>query len=375
MIVGVPTEVKDDEYRVGLTPRSVRELVHHGHAVLVQADAGHAIGLFDEDYERMGATIVTAAEDVFADAELIVKVKEPRPAEVAMLRDDQALFTYLHLAPDPGLTKSLTESGAIAIAYETVTDRRGRLPLLAPMSEVAGRMAVQAGAHTLEIAQGGRGVLLGGVPGTLPGNVTVIGGGVVGTNAARVALGMEADVTILDVSLDRLAELDLAFGPALKTVYSTYDAIYEHVQAADLVIGAVLVPGSTTPELVTEDMIKAMHTGAVVVDVAIDQGGCIATSKPTTHSNPTFVKHGVVHYCVANMPGAVARTATFALNNATLPYVLAIANKGVNQALADDLHLRDGLNVYCGHVTQSSVAAATGHAYVDPLEAMKNPLD
>ena len=371
MILGVPREIKTDEYRVGLTPRSVRELTRAGHSVLIEAGAGVAIGLYDSDYQAMGGEAVNDVKEIFQRAEMIVKVKEPLPQEVSLLREEQALFTYLHLAPQPDLTTILCDSGAVAIAYETVTDARNRLPLLAPMSEVAGRMAVQAGAHSLEIAQGGRGVLLGGVPGTLPGKVTVVGGGVVGTNAARVALGMEADVTILDVSLDRLYELDLAFGPALKTVYSTYDSISEHVGEADLVIGAVLVPGSRTPKLITGEMVQAMQPGTVIVDVAIDQGGCVETSSATTHSNPTYRMYDVIHYCVANMPGAVARTSTFALNNATLPFVLELANKGINQALADNGHLRAGLNVFRGQVTQKQVALETGKPYVEPLEAMK----
>jgi alanine dehydrogenase len=297
---------------------------------------------------------------------MIVKVKEPLTPEVALLREGQILFTYLHLAPDPELTRALLDSGATCIAYETVTNDRGGLPLLAPMSEVAGRMSVQAGAHCLEIEQGGRGMLLGGVPGTLPAQVVVLGGGVVGTNAARVALGMEADVTILDLSLPRLADLDIHFGPALNTAFSTVDMVHDLVSQADLVVGAVLVPGAETPKLITEDMVRNMKRGSVLVDVAVDQGGCAETSKPTTHSNPTYVIHDVVHYCVANMPGAVARTSAFALNNATLPFTLALADKGAEQAMLDDQYLRDGLNVYAGKVTYEAVAESTELPYTDP---------
>jgi alanine dehydrogenase len=363
MKIGVPAEIKADEYRVGMTPASVREAVHHGHEVFVQRNAGYTIGLLDDDYERAGARLVASAEEVFEAGELIVKVKEPQPVEVAMLNDSHVLFTYLHLAPDPALTRSLMESGCVAIAYETVTNSLGGLPLLAPMSEVAGRMSVQAGAHCLEIEQGGRGMLLGGVPGTLPAQVVVLGGGVVGTNAARVALGMEADVTILDVSLPRLAELDIHFAPALNTLFSTVDAVHQLVSQADLVVGAVLVPGAEAPTLINEDMVRDMKKGSVIVDVAIDQGGCVETARPTTHSDPTYVVHDVVHYCVANMPGAVARTSTFALNNATLPFTLALADKGTNAALRDDEHLRNGLNIAEGKVTFEAVAVATDQSY------------
>lgn len=362
MRIGVPREIKKDENRIGLTPTGVRELTNAGHEVLVESDAGLNIGLFDSDYQAAGARIAVDVAEVF-DADMIVKVKEPLAVEVKRLKPGQILFTYLHLAPNPELTRGLMESGCTAIAYETVTDSNGRLPLLAPMSEVAGRMSIQAGAHALEIAQGGRGTLLGGVPGTPPAKVTVLGGGVVGTNAARVALGMEADVTILDVDLRRLAELDLFFGPALRTIFSTVDAVDTHVTASDLVIGAVLLPGKTTPKLVSEDLIRRMQRGSVIVDVAIDQGGVFATSRPTTHTNPTYVEHDVVHYCVANMPGAVARTATFALNNATLRYTVALANKGLKRALTEDAHLREGLNVFDGKVTYSAVAEAVGESY------------
>lgn len=363
MLIGVPREIKTDENRVGLTPASVRELVLHGHNVLVEAGCAFKLGLSDEEYIAAGATLTSDLDQLF-EADLIVKVKEPQPEEVARLRRGQMLFTYLHLAPDPTLTSTLQKSGCTAIAYETVTDGQGRLPLLAPMSEVAGRMSVQAGAHSLEIEQGGRGTLLGGVPGSPPASVVVLGGGVVGMNAARIALGMEADVVIFDIDLRRLAELELEFRPALHTRYSTVNSVYEHVAKADLVIGAVLVPGSKAPRLVSEDMVREMQRGAVLVDVAIDQGGCFETSRPTTHSEPIFVKHDVVHYCVANMPGAVARTSTLALNNATLPFVLALADKGVTRALSTDRHLREGLNVYEGHVTHEAVASATGADYV-----------
>jgi alanine dehydrogenase len=363
MFIGVPKEIKADEYRVGMTPASVREAVHHGHQVFVQSMAGDIIGLHDADYVRAGATIVGSAQEVFAEAALIVKVKEPQDPEVRMLSERHTLFTYLHLAPEPELTSGLCNSGCSAIAYETVTDADAGLPLLAPMSEVAGRMAIQAGAHSLEIEQGGRGMLLGGVPGTAPARVTVLGGGVVGSNAARIALGMEADVTILDLSLRKLAQLDTHFGPALNTIFSTVDAIHEFVLDADLVVGAVLVPGGETPTLITEEMVRNMRKGSVLVDVAVDQGGCAETSRPTTHSDPTYRVHDVVHYCVANMPGAVARTSAFALNNATLPFVLALADKGVNEALKDDPPLRNGLNVHQGKVTYEAVARSVDLPY------------
>ena len=358
MRVGVPKEIKNHEYRVGMTPSAVRELTARGHSVFVETMAGEAIGLFDDLYKRVGATILPNADEVFANADMIVKVKEPQPVEIKRLRKGQTLFTYLHLAPDPEQTKGLLESGAIAIAYETVTDARGGLPLLAPMSEVAGRMSIQAGAHCLEIAQGGRGMLLGGVPGVLPAKVAVLGGGVVGTNAARMAMGLEAHVTILDISLRRLNELDLQFGSKLNTVYSTIDAIEEHVVAADLVIGGVLLPGAAAPKLITEAMVKQMKKGSVIVDVAIDQGGCAETSHATTHANPTYRVHDVVHYAVANMPGAVARTSTFALNNATLPFTIALADLGAEAAMKKSAHLRAGLNVYKGTLTYGAVAEA-----------------
>jgi alanine dehydrogenase len=360
MRIGVPKEIKTDEYRVGLTPASVRELVHHGHEVLVEAGAGDGVGVRDADYGRAGARVLPAAGDVWAGAELVVKVKEPQPVEYPYLRPGLVLFTYLHLAPDPGQAEALLKSGCTAIAYETVTDANGTLPLLSPMSEVAGRMAVQAGAHCLEREAGGAGILLGGVPGVRAANVVVLGGGTVGTNAIRVAMGMEAQVTVIDRSLPRLKELDFQFGGRLNTIYSTVEAIEHYVADADLVIGAVLVPGAAAPRLVTRDMVRTMRDRSVIVDVAIDQGGCCETSRPTTHSNPTYVEEGVVHYCVANMPGAVARTSAFALNNATLPYVLALAGKGWRQALADDPGFRAGLNVHEGALTCPAVATALG---------------
>ncbi len=356
MLIGVPKEVKNHEYRVGLTPTSVREAIHHGHTAVVERNAGAAIGLFDEDYTAAGAEVVGSAAEIFDRADMIVKVKEPQPEEIAMLREGQVLFTYLHLAPDPDQTKGLLASGATAIAYETVTDNFGGLPLLAPMSEVAGRMSIQAGAHCLEMYQGGRGALLGGVAGVPAADVLILGGGVVGSNAARMAIGCEARVTVIDLNLRRLKELDDQFSSSLNTIYSTVDAIEKHVMNSDLVIGAVLVPGAAAPRLVTEDMIRGMRRGAVIVDVAIDQGGCIETAKATTHDNPTYRVHDVVHYCVTNMPGAVARTSTFALNNATLPFMLKLADKGFAPAMRDDGHLKAGLNVHGGKVTCEAVA-------------------
>lgn len=364
MLVGAPKEIKNHEYRVGLTPASVRELVAHGHSVLIETHAGDAIDLDDERYRAAGADIAPDAASVFEQAEMIVKVKEPQPAEYSMLRSGQVLFTYLHLAPDPEQTQALVRSRAVCIAYETVTDERGGLPLLAPMSEVAGRMSVQAGAQCLEKAHGGRGLLLGGVAGVPAAKVVILGGGVVGTNAARMAIGLEASVTVIDRSLNRLRELDLQFGRALSTIYATQDSIEEHVLAADLVIGAVLVAGAAAPRLVTADMVRRMKRGAVVVDVAIDQGGCFETSHPTTHADPTYIVDGVVHYCVANMPGAVARTSTFALNNATLPFTLALADRGWRGALAADPHLLEGLNVCLGDVAYRAVADAHGMPFV-----------
>ncbi|TNE83840.1 MAG: alanine dehydrogenase [Gammaproteobacteria bacterium] len=370
MRIGVPREVKNHEYRVGLTPVSVRELVAAGHQVLVERDAGRAIDFTDEHYRNAGAEIIATPEEVFAEAGMIVKVKEPQPEEVGLLRPGQVLFTYLHLAADPAETRALIESGALCIAYETVTDDRGRLPLLAPMSEVAGRMSVQAGAHHLEKAQGGRGVLLGGVPGVGPGRVVILGGGVVGANATKVAVGLGASVTIFDRSVDRLRELEQQFDGCVTTLYATTSAIEDAVSHADLVIGAVLVPGASTPKLVTREMIREMIPGSVVVDVAIDQGGCFETSRPTTHQQPTFVVDDVVHYCVANMPGAVARTATQALNNVTLPFVLKLAESPVG-ALFRDANLLNGLNIHSGCVTHKAVAESLGYPYMDPFEALK----
>ena len=360
MKIGVPKEIKTHEYRVGLTPAGVRELVQHGHQVVVERDAGVGIGYGDEAYLSAGASIADTAVALFGAAELIVKVKEPQPAEIALLRHGQILFTYLHLAADKAQTRGLLKSGATCIAYETVTDRAGTLPLLAPMSEVAGRMAVQVGAHCLEREQGGAGILLGGVPGVPPAKVVVLGGGVAGTNAARMAVGLEASVIIIDKSLPRLKELDLQFGPRATTLFATTAAIEQSVVAADLVIGAVLVPGAAAPKLVTRAMVRRMRPGSVLVDIAIDQGGCFETSRPTTHSDPTYVEDGVVHYCVTNMPGAVARTSTYALTNATLPFVMALAGKGWRQAMLDDPYLAEGLNIHAGQVIHIAVARALG---------------
>ncbi len=364
MRIGVPTEIKTAERRVGLTPTSVRELVEDGHEIMVQSGAGLGIGATDQVYIDAGATVGADAPAVFDFAEMIVKVKEPQSSETAMLRSDQVLFTYLHLAPDPDQTKALLASGATCIAYETVTDNAGGLPLLAPMSKVAGRMAVQAGAHSLESPQGGSGLLLGGVPGVAPAKVVVIGGGVVGVNAVEMAVGLGADVSVLDRQLDVLDGLSARFGPSLKTVFSTRAALEELVVDADLVVGAVLVKGARAPKLVTAEMVKNMRTGSVLVDVAIDQGGCMETSRATTHTEPTYVVDDVVHYCVANMPGCVPKTSTYALNNATLPFTMALANKGAKAALEDDAHLRNGLNVAAGHVTEAAVAEALGYEYV-----------
>jgi alanine dehydrogenase len=366
MLIGVPKEIKNHEYRVGMTPASVRELIDSGHLVMVETLAGNGIGSSDEDYIAAGAEIVNSASEIYARAEMIIKVKEPQAAERAMLRPQQLLFTYLHLAPDAEQTHDLIASGATCIAYETITSAQGGLPLLAPMSEVAGRMSIQAGAHVLEKAQGGRGMLLGGVPGVAPAKVVIIGGGVVGSNAAQMALGARAQVTVLDRSTQALARLDKEFNGAVKTVYSTQDSLEEYVLDADLVIGGVLIPGAAAPKLVTEAMVKAMKMGSVLVDVAIDQGGCFATSKATTHEDPTYVVDGVVHYCVANMPGGVAMTSTYALNNATLPYIMKLANVGWKKALQQDVHFLAGLNVHAGKVTNKHVAEALGYDYVPP---------
>jgi alanine dehydrogenase len=370
MLIGVPKEVKNHEYRVGLAPAGVRELVHHNHTVLVQSGAGQGIGITDADYLAAGATIAQDAQEIFANAELIVKVKEPQAQECQQLHAEQTLFTYLHLAPDPEQTQLLLASGCTAIAYETVTDDQGGLPLLSPMSEVAGRMSIQAGAHCLEKARGGSGVLLSGVPGVAAGSVLVIGGGVVGVNAVRMAMGMEANVTVIDKSLRRLKELDLQFGSKLNTIYSTRDAIEKYVLEADLVIGAVLVPGGAAPKLLTRAMLAKMRPGSVIIDVAIDQGGCFETSRPTTHTEPTYVVDGIVHYCVTNMPGAVARTATLALNNATLPFIIELADKGHVNALKGNKHLRDGLNVHRGRLAHPAVAAALNLPYIPALDAL-----
>ncbi|MFC7050413.1 alanine dehydrogenase [Emcibacter nanhaiensis] len=363
MIIGVPKEIKVHEYRVGLTPASASEFIRNGHPVFVETGAGEGIGFTDDAYRAVGAEILSSAAEVFASAEMIVKVKEPQLNECAMLTEKHLLFTYLHLAPDPKQTEALMASGCTAIAYETVTNDAGGLPLLAPMSEVAGRMSIQAGAHALEKEAGGRGLLLGGVPGVAPAKVVIIGGGVSGMNATEIAVGMGADVSVFDRNLAVLSKLDHRFRSAIKTRYSTAHDLEDAVLDADLVIGAVLVAGAAAPKLVTEDMVREMKEGSVLVDISIDQGGCFATSHPTTHADPTFIKHGVVHYCVANMPGAVARTSTFALNNATLPFGLALANKGWKQAVADDPHLKNGVNVSGGFVTYEAVARDLGKEY------------
>jgi alanine dehydrogenase len=363
MKVGVPTEIKDDEYRVAITPSGVRELTEHGHDVLMQRGAGEGSAIPDAEFEAQGARIVPDAEAVFGEAEMVIKVKEPQPVEIGMLRPGQVLFTYLHLAPDPELTQGLRESGATCIAYETVEDSYGQLPLLAPMSEIAGKIATQAGAFMLEKPLGGRGILLGGVPGVAAANVMVIGGGVVGMNAAFIAIGMEADVFVYDKSIDRLRELDVAFSGGCSTVYSTTLSIEEMLPRADLVIGAVLVHGARAPSVVRREQLAMMRPGAVLVDVAIDQGGCFETSHPTTHREPTFEVDGIIHYCVANMPGAVPITATFALTNATLPYAIALADLGVEGAIAKVPGLRPGVNVAAGMVTHQAVAEAVGEDY------------
>jgi len=363
MLVGVTKEIKNHEYRVGLTPAGAAELVRSGHQVLVQTQAGAGVGFTDAQYESAGARVAPDAATVFAEAEMVVKVKEPQPDECRALRPGQVLFTYLHLAPDPEQTRLLVDSDAVAIAYETVTDDRGGLPLLAPMSEVAGRMAIQAGAKALEKSQGGSGVLLPGVPGVPAAKVLVLGGGVVGVNAARVAMGIGAQVTILDVSLNRLKELDALYGPRLQTLYSNRSNLEDALREADLVIGAVLIPGAAAPKLITRDMLALMKPGSVIVDVAVDQGGCAETTHATTHQDPTYIVDGVVHYCVANMPGGVARTSTLALTNATLPFVLQLANKGYRRALQDNHHLRNGLNIHRGKVTCEAVARELGYTY------------
>jgi alanine dehydrogenase len=370
MLVGVPKEIKDNEFRVGLTPSSVAELAHHGHQILVEKSAGIGSGLPDNEYLQAGATLVDSAAEIFARADMIVKVKEPLASERKLLRRGQILFTYLHLAPDLAQTQDLVASGATCIAYETVTSPFGGLPLLTPMSEVAGRLAPQVGAHALEKAAGGRGILLGGVPGVPAAEVVILGGGVSGTHAATIALGMGANVTVVDRSAEVLRRLSAQFGTGVRTIFSTRAAIAELAKRADLLIGTVLVPGAAAPKLVTRAMLSTMKPGAVIVDVAIDQGGCCETSHATTHSDPTYVIDGIVHYCVANMPGAVARTSTFALNNATLPFALALADKGWKQALKEDPHLREGLNVYDGKVTCKPVADAHGMKYTSTQSAL-----
>lgn len=371
MLIGVPKEIKNNEFRVGLIPAVVRELVHNNHQVVVEAGAGLGIGAVDSEYEQAGAKILETPEEVFATADMIVKVKEPQAGERKMLRKGQTLFTYLHLAPDYDQTKDLVDSGAVCIAYETVTDAKGQLPLLAPMSEVAGRMSIQAGARCLEKENGGSGVLLGGVPGVAPAKVLILGGGVVGSNAAQMAIGMGAQVTILDKSLAVLRQLDLQFGNRLQTIYSTQDSVERYALDADLIIGGVLIPGASAPKLITAEMLKRMRKGTAIVDVAIDQGGCFETSHATTHAEPTYIIDDIVHYCVANMPGAVARTSTYALNNATMPYVIELANKGVNAALESNKHLLEGLNVCKGHVTNKSVAEVHNYDYLAPEKALQ----
>jgi alanine dehydrogenase len=363
MRVGVPKEIKVQEYRVGLTPASVAELVAAGHEVIVETRAGLGIDFSDQDYVDVGSRIVGSPAEVFAASDMIFKVKEPQASEIALLEPRHLLFTYLHLAPDPEQTRGLMASGATCIAYETVTARDGSLPLLKPMSEVAGRMSIQVGAHYLEKEQGGRGVLLGGVPGVAPARVTILGGGIAGVNAAQMAVGMRADVTIYDISNARLAELDMFFGSQIKTAYATRAAIAHAVARSELVIGAVLIPGAAAPKLVTRDMLKTMKRGSVLVDISIDQGGCFETSRPTTHDNPVYEIDGIIHYCVANMPGAVARTSAFALNNATLPFVLKLANQGAEEAMRNDPHLANGLNVSGGKIRHRAVAEALDLPY------------
>jgi len=370
MLIGVPKEIKKHEYRVGLTPESVSALVRNDHDVIIETNAGKGIGYADTDYQQVGASIVDSAADIYSRSDMVIKVKEPQPGECKLLRKGQILFAYLHLAPDLEQTKLLQASGCIAIAYETVTDAAGSLPLLQPMSEVAGRLSIQAGAYCLEKQHGGRGVLLGGVPGVSAANVLVLGGGVVGTNAIRMAVGMEARVTVFDKSLSRLRALDDQFGSRLNTIYSTDEAIEKYLKYADLVVGAVLVPGGASPKLIRKSHLKLMKAGSVIVDVAIDQGGCCETSHATTYDTPTFIVDDVVHYCVANMPGGVPRTSTLALNNATLPYALELANKGYREALLADPGLLAGLNVYEGKLTYQAVANALGLNYIDAQQAL-----
>jgi len=371
MLIGCPKEIKNQEYRVGMTPIAAQEAIAHGHAVIIETNAGSGAGFVDEAYTNVGAEIVGTAAEIFARADMVVKVKEPQPAERKQLREGQILFTYLHLAPDPAQTKDLLESGVTAIAYETVTDRMGGLPLLAPMSEVAGRLAPQVGSWTLQKANGGRGVLMGGVPGVLPAKVVVIGGGVVGTHAAKIAAGMGADVTVLDMSLPRMRYLDDVYAGLFKTNYASKGNTAELITSADMVIGAVLIPGAEAPTLVSRAQLSDMKPGAVLVDVAIDQGGCFETSRATTHDDPIYEVDGIMHYCVANMPGAVARTSTIALGNATMPYLLALADKGWRQACEDDEHLLNGLNTHAGHLTYFAVGKALGLDVMSPTLALK----
>lgn len=371
MRIGCPKEIKNQEYRVGMTPMAAKEAVNAGHMVIIETNAGFGAGFPDADYVSAGARVVDTAGEVFAESDMVVKVKEPQAVERKQLRDGQILFTYLHLAPDPEQTKDLLESGVTAIAYETVTDPTGGLPLLAPMSEVAGRLAPQVGAWALQKSNGGRGVLMGGVPGVGPARVVVIGGGVVGTHAAKIAAGMGADVSITDLSMPRLRYLDDAFGPQIRTRYGSAGSTEELVAEADMVIGAVLIPGATAPKLVSRSQLSDMKPGAVLVDVAIDQGGCFETSRATTHDDPIYEVDGVIHYCVANMPGAVARTSTIALGNATMPFMMALANKGWKQACEDDEHLLNGLNIHAGHLTYAAVGAALGINVLSPRLALK----
>jgi alanine dehydrogenase len=370
MLIGVPKEIKNHEYRVGLTPGSVRELVHHNHRVIIETAAGAGIGVTDDDYRAAGALVADSAAEIYGSAELIVKVKEPQDNEYRMLREGQVVFAYFHLAPAPALTRALMDAGIIAVAYETVTGPGHTLPLLAPMSEVAGRLAIQAGAHCLERDQGGKGILIGGVPGVAPARVLIIGGGVVGENAANVAVGMEADVTLLDRSLPRLRRLDTHYAGRVKCIYSTKEAVEKYALESDLVVGAVLIPGAAAPRLITRAIVEGMAKGSVIVDVAIDQGGCAETSHPTTHQEPTFVVDGVVHYCVSNMPGAVPRTSAFALNNATLPFTLALANLGYRRAMQQDPYLLNGLNIHMGKITYEAVARALDFDYVPAIEVI-----
>lgn len=370
MRIGIPKEIKNNEYRVAIVPSLVRELTKYGHQLFIETKAGSGVDISDSDYQAAGATILSTAKEVFEQGDLILKVKEPQVEECAYLRAGKTLFTFLHLAADKQQTELLLASHCTAIAYETVTDAQGGLPLLAPMSEVAGRMAIQAGAHCLEKAQGGRGILLSGVPGVAPASVLVVGGGVVGSNAIRMALGLEAQVTVLDKSVARLKKLDRQFGGQLNTIFSTQDALEKYIPLADILVGAVLVPGAEAPKILTRDLLKKMRSGSVIVDVAIDQGGCFASSRPTTHTHPTYLVDDIVHYCVSNMPGAVPRTSTFALTQATLPYILALANKGIDRALAEDVHLRNGLNIFRGHITHQAVASVFDKPYVSAGEVL-----